>query len=171
MTRARLAYSKYKEYLEEQQKIKETVKKQRMQKQQQKEAEEQKKIADKKGIKQRRKNAKMLKKEEDGITTAEKEQRTILSSLGALLQEAEAKLSEAIKAGDLDKIAVAHGLLEIGRKRLTPATTDLSSLAEKRKACVAKMKRHLDQSDTVDSGCSSSAAKKANHQKDTSQQF
>jgi len=48
----------------------------------------------------------------------------------SLLQEVEAKLSEAIKAGDLDKTAVAHDLLEIGRKRLTQATTDLSSLAE-----------------------------------------
>ena len=57
----------------------------------------------------------MLRKEEADIKESEKDQSNILSSSGSLLQEAEAKLKEAIKAGDLDKIAVAHGLLEIGR--------------------------------------------------------
>ena len=106
----------------------------------------------------------MLRREEADIKESEKDQRNIRSSSGSLLQEAEAKLNEAIKADYLDKIAVANGLLEIGRKRLTQATTDLSNLAEKRKACAAKMKRHHDQSDTADSGCSSSAAKTAKHQ-------
>ena len=122
-----------------------------MQIQHQKEVEEQKKIADEKLNRQRRENAKVLRKEEADIKESEKEQCSILSSSGSLLQEAEAKLNEAIKAGDLDKIAVAHGLLEIGRKRLTQATTDLSNLAEKRKACAAKMKWHHNQSDTADS--------------------
>ena len=138
---------------------------------QQKEVEQQKKKANEKLNKQRWKNAEMLRKEEAvisaDITAAEKEQCNILSSSGSLLQEAEAKLNEAIEVGDLDKIAIAHGLLEISRKRLIQETTDLFNLAEKRKACVAKMKRHHDQSNTVDSRCSSSAARKAS----TSYQF
>ena len=84
-----------------------------------KEVEERKKIADEKLNRQRRENAQVLRKEEADIKESEKWKRNILSSSGSLLQEAEAKLNEAIKAGDLDKIAVMNDLLEISHKRLS----------------------------------------------------
>ena len=62
---------------------------------------------------------------------------------GVLLQEAEGKLSDAIKAGNMDQISVAHAI-EIARKRMSEATNELSTLAAKRKRCVDKRKRHVD---------------------------
>jgi len=59
------------------------------------------------------------------------------------LQEAEGNFSDAIKASNMDQISVAHAMLEIARKRMSEATTELSALAAKRKR-VDKKKRHVD---------------------------
>lgn len=76
---------------------------------------------------------------------------------------AEAQLHEAIKAGVLEMVDVRHGLLEIGRKLLFLATTGLSNLAENEVVC-SQDEATPDQSNTVDSGCSSLATKEAQHQ-------
>jgi hypothetical protein len=47
---------------------------------------------------------------EGAIGSSEKEQRNFLHSSGVLLKEAETKLSDSIKAGNMDQISVAHGL-------------------------------------------------------------
>jgi len=65
-----------------------------------------------------------------------------LKSSGKLLQEAESKLADAIKAGDIDAIGISHGLLEVARKRMDNATNELCSIAEKRRRTADKSK-HL----------------------------
>ena len=94
----------------------------------------------------RRLESEQLQKQEHEISVAETEQWKALSASGVLLQEAEGKLSDAIKAGNMDQISVAHAMLEIARKRMSEATTELSALAVKRKRCVDKKKRHVDSS-------------------------
>ena len=42
------------------------------------------------------------------------------------MKEAEAKLSDAIKAGNMDHISIAHGLLEVARRRMQDTTHGLS---------------------------------------------
>ena len=74
-----------------------------------------------------------------------------------MLKEAEAKLSDAIKAGSMDNISVAHGLLEVARKRMDTATDELPKLATKRNTCHDKQKRHL----SVMAGNGKSAHQKA----------
>jgi len=49
-----------------------------------------------------------LQIEEHEITVAETEKWKALSASGVLLQEAEGKLSDAIKAGNMDPISVAY---------------------------------------------------------------
>jgi len=90
----------------------------------------------------RRLESEQLQKHEHEISVAETEQRKALSASGVLLQEAEGKLSDAIKAGNMDQISVTHAMLEIALKRMSEATTELSALAEKRKRCVDKKKSH-----------------------------
>ena len=64
-----------------------------------------------------------MQKQEGDITVAETEQRKALSASGVLLQEAEGKLLDAIKAGNMDQIiSVAHAMIEIARKRMSEAT-------------------------------------------------
>jgi len=46
----------------------------------------------------------------------------------------------------MDQISVAHAMLEIARKRMSEATTELSALAAKRERCVDKKKCHVDSS-------------------------
>lgn len=150
MASARAAHSKYKEYLENEKQKKAQEKAKTVAQQMKKLAEDKKKADDAKRKEQERKDAEMLAKEEASISVAEQEQRNLLSSAGSLLKEAEAKLAEAIKAGDVDKTAVAHGLLEIARKRTYDATDELGKLSEKRKRCLQKRKRHLPSSDSGD---------------------
>jgi len=140
------AHSRYKEHLEEEQRNKEMMKKQLLEHKQRQLAEEQKKKEEEKKKELRRLETENLQKKEREITVAEMEQRKTLSASGVLLQEAEGKLSDAIKAGDMDQISVAHAMIEIARKRMNTATNELSTLANKRKVCVDKKKRHLDSS-------------------------
>lgn len=140
---ARSAYSRYKEFLEEEKK-KEEGKKERLIHEQQLEAEEQKKRQEKRKKEMQRQETDKLTKEEGEITAAEKEQHNLLSGSGALLKEAETKLAEAIRAGNMDNISIAHGLLEVARCRMNAATKTLSKMAEKRQVCLQKKKRHLD---------------------------
>jgi len=65
-----------------------------------------------------------------------------LKSAEVLLSEAESKLGEAIKQGDMDRVSVAHGLLEVARTRTANATKELRVIAEKRKKCAEKLKAH-----------------------------
>jgi hypothetical protein len=139
---ARAAHSKYKEYLEKEKEKQAREKRQRLEKKLKKLADEKKKMEDAKRSEQQRKDAQLLLKEETDITVAEKEQRNVIASAGSLLKEAETKLSDAIKAGDLDKISVAHGLLEIARKRTSEATDELGKLSDRGKRCLEKRKRH-----------------------------
>jgi len=61
-----------------------------------------------------------------------------------LLSEVESKLSDAIKQGDMDRVSVAHGLLEVARTRTANATKELCVVAEKRKKYDDKLKSHTD---------------------------
>ena len=110
------AYSKYIEFLEEEKKKEERKMKEMLICEQQLAAEEQKKGEERK------------KKE---IMVAMKEQHNLFSGSGALLKEAETELAEAIRAGNMDNISIAHGLLEVARHRINEATKTLSKLAEK----------------------------------------
>ena len=111
------AYSRYKEHLEEEQRNKEMMKKQLLERKQRQLAEEQKKKRRRKEEEKKnelkRLETEKLHKQEGEITVAETEQRKALSASGVLLQEAEGKLSDAIKAGNMDQISVAHAMIEI----------------------------------------------------------
>jgi hypothetical protein len=85
-----------------------------------------------------------FREEEKLVVKSEAEQRNLLSSSVTLLHEAEKKLSDAIKSGSLDSISIAHGLLEVARKRMDEANRELACLAKKRQTCQEKQKRHLD---------------------------
>lgn len=135
---ARASSSKYRDHLEEEKGRRQEQKKQKIEREQKNAAEKQKKREEEQKIEQKRKDAKQVLKEEGIILSAETEQRKMLSGSSALLQEAELKLSEAIKLKDIDKITVAQGLLEIGRKRMNEATSELAILAEKRRKLSSK---------------------------------
>src|SRR6218665_2449525 len=104
---------------------------------------EQKKREQKRKKEMQRQETDQLTKEGE-ITPAEKEQHNLLSGSGALLKEAEPKLAEASRASNMDNISIAHGLLEVARRRMNEATQTLSKLVEKRQVCLQKKKRHLD---------------------------
>lgn len=70
-----------------------------------------------------------FREEEKLVVKSEAEQRNLLSSSVTLLHEAEKKLSDAIKSGSLDSISIAHGLLEVARKRMDEANRELACLA------------------------------------------
>lgn len=44
----------------------------------------------------------------------------------------------------MDQVSVAHGLLEIARKRTATATTELRVVAQKRQKCADKLKLQTD---------------------------
>ena len=90
---------------------------------------------------QNAKDRKALELQEIELQTSEKEQHNLLKSGGLLLHEAESKLHEAIKTGDMDRISIAHGLLEVARKRMESATNKLCGVASKRKTAADKLKR------------------------------
>jgi len=77
-------------------------------------------------------NANLKKKEaRDKFYTLQKqtEQSNSLKAAEGLLVDAEKRLSEAIKAGDMCQVSVASGLLEVGRKRVAAANIELTSIA------------------------------------------
>ena len=100
--------------------------------------------------------------------TAEKEQHNAILRSNAILKEAEEKLSVAVKAGNLDEIAIAHGLLEIGRKRISEATTELAKLAVRREKCNAKKKRQLKEASGHDKGQIKSATERSKDKQQSS---
>ena len=61
------------------------------------------------------------------LLATEKEQHNILKSSGKLLQVAESKLADAIKAGDIDAIGISHGLLEVAHKQMDNATNEFGN--------------------------------------------
>jgi len=79
----------------------------------------------------------MLQKQLDQKHT---EQGNSLKAAEDLLVDAEKRLSEAIKTGDMCQVSVASGLLEVGRKRVAAANMELTSIADNRK----KMKNDDD---------------------------
>jgi len=89
-------------------------------------------------------------KDEEDMLTAESKQRIILQGSGNLLKEAESRLSEAILLADMDKISIAHGLLEVARQRMDSATTSLADIAVKRKACFDKKKSERNGESSAD---------------------
>jgi hypothetical protein len=139
---ARASYVLYKKQLEEDRKNEEVMKREKLAVKQRKELEEAQKREVEKVKEAKRKTLEMLTKQESDINVAEKEQRNILRGSGKLLEEAEGKLKDAIKAGNIDQISVAHGLLEVARKRMDLATGELSTLAAKRKTCSQKIRSH-----------------------------
>jgi hypothetical protein len=113
-----------------------------------------------------RKTAEKLHEEQAAITKAEHQQHSLLSSSNVVLHEAEAKLSSAIKMGNVDQIAIAHGLLEVANKRVTEVTSELSKLAEKRETCLSKLKRHsLCESTVEDKQCKKAKLDELCHKK------
>lgn len=140
---ARSAHTKYKQHLEEKKRLEESHRQKQRESKLRMEAEEQKKREHEQLMETQRKELDHLHKQHSEISSSEKEQRNLLHGAGALLKEAEEKLSDAIKAGNMDQISVAHGLLEVARKRMDSATDELSKLAAKRKTCNDKQKRQL----------------------------
>lgn len=136
---ARSAHAKYKQHLEEQKRLEEITRQIKIADKLRIDAEEQKK----KEHEQSKKDLDELQKRQSVISSEEKEQRNLIHGAGVLLKEAEAKLSDAIKIGNMDQISVAHGLIEVARKRMDSATEELAKLAAKRKNCIDKQKRHL----------------------------
>jgi hypothetical protein len=65
-----------------------------------------------------------IRKPETELHSIEKEQHNILKSAEVLLSEAEIKLVDTIKQGDIDRVSVAHGLLEVARKHTANATKE-----------------------------------------------
>lgn len=61
------------------------------------------------------------------------EQGNILTAAEGLLADAEKKLSDAIKAGDMCQVSIASGLLEVGRKRIAETNRTLNEIADRRK--------------------------------------
>ena len=146
---ARSAYGKFKEFEEEK-------KRKALEEKRQHEIEKQKHAAQKEAEEaaarkkeQNAKDKKLLELREIELQTTEKEQHNLLKSGSVLLHEAESKLQEAIKTGDMDRISIAHGLLEVARKRMESATTMLCGVAAKRKTVADKLKRSC--SETVSS--------------------
>jgi len=131
--KARTAYSKYKEFQEQSRKKAPEEKKAAELNQQQREEERKRKQEEAARVKLRSEEKEMLKKHETELQGKEKEQHNILKSSGALLHEAEEKLSTAIKSGNIDQIGISHGLLEVARKRMDSATAELCSIAQTRK--------------------------------------
>jgi len=119
--------------MEEQQKFKDQRKQKLAEAKKRVAAEERKKQEDKKFKESHRKDVDKLRKEEGEISLSEKEQRHLLHGSGVLLQETDYTLSESIKAGNIDHISVAYGLLEVERKRMDSTTIELAKLASKRK--------------------------------------
>jgi 5-methylthioribose kinase len=92
-------------------------------------AEAEKKKEELKKREEVKKELNKLREEEKLVVKSEAEQRNLLSSSVTLLHEAEKKLSDAIKSGSLDSISIAHGLLEVARKRMDEANRELACLA------------------------------------------
>jgi len=154
---AQSAFAKYKQHLEEKKRLEESQKQQQRQEKLRVEDEEQKKREHEQLMESKRKELDQLHKQQAEISLSEKKQHNLLHGAGVLLKEAEAKLSGAIKAGNMDNISVAHGLLEVARERMDTATDELSKLATKQNTCHDKQKRHL----SVMTGNGKSAHKKA----------
>jgi len=85
-----------------------------------------------------------IREQETKLLTIEKEQHNVLKSAQVLICDSESKLADAIKHGDMDQVSVAHGLLEIARKRTATATTELRVVAQKRQKCADKLKLQTD---------------------------
>jgi hypothetical protein len=83
-----------------------------------------------------------LQEERERITKAKQQQRSFLSTSNALLHEAEANLSAALKKRDMDQIGISRALLEVANKRMTDVASELSKLSETGSACLSKLKRH-----------------------------
>jgi hypothetical protein len=130
---ARSAYSVYKDHLE---KKKAEIEMKRRAIQQQRDellAEETKKReaeeVERKKKRDKEKRRQLLKE----IEMKQSEQRNVLKAAEGLLADAEKKLSDAIKCGDMCKVSIASGLLEVGRKRIAQANKELSTIAENKK--------------------------------------
>src|SRR6266516_2354018 len=54
-----------------------------------------------------------IRQQEIVLISTEKAQHNILKSAEVLLSEAESKLGDAVKRGYVDRVSVAHGLLEV----------------------------------------------------------
>jgi hypothetical protein len=50
----------------------------------------------------------------------------------------------------MDKISIAHGVLEVARQRMDSATTSLADIAVKRKACFDKKKSERNSESSAD---------------------
>ena len=130
---ARSAYSVYKEHLEKQ-RAEEASKRMAAKQEHDKRMEEQRLEKNAERMNQEKKEAKnklvQLHKELDIKQT---EQNNALKAAEGILVDAEKRLSEAVKAGDMCLVSVASGLLEVGRKRVAEANRELTSIAATRK--------------------------------------
>lgn len=130
---ARSAYSVYKEHLEKQ-RVAEASKRMLANQARDKRMEDERLKKNAERMDQEKKEAKkkfvQLQKELDVKQT---EQNNALKAAEGILVDAEKRLSEAVKAGDMCRVSVASGLLEVGRKRVAEANRELSSIADSRK--------------------------------------
>ena len=85
-----------------------------------------------------------IREQEIKLLTIEKEQHNVLKSAQVLICDSESKLADAIKHDDMDQVSVAHGLLEIARKRTATATTELRVVAQKRQKCADTVKPRIE---------------------------
>ena len=61
------------------------------------------------------------------------EQRNVLKAAEGLLADAEKKMSDATKDGDMCQVSMALGLLEVRRKRIAEAHKELTEIADRSK--------------------------------------
>jgi hypothetical protein len=66
-----------------------------------------------------------------------------------LLTEAESKLADAIKQSYMDRVSIAHGLLEVARTRTATATKELGIIAGKRKKSSEGLKAQTDRASKI----------------------
>ena len=157
LQRTRLAHSKYKKA--EEKRRQEELEMKRKSEQAQKQADEEIAKEQERLLKQaaHKKDQEEIRKQEIALLSSEKEQHNILKSAEGLLSEAESKLGEAINQGDMGRVSVAHGLLEVARTRTANATNKVRVIAEKRKKCAEKLKAHSN------TDCQVATAKKSKH--------
>ena len=131
LQRARGAYRKYKEA--EEKKLQEELEMKRKSELVQKQAEEKVAEENERTLKQaaHKKTQEEIRQQEIVLISTEKAQHNILKSAEVLLSEAESKLGDAIKQGDVDRVSVAHGLLEVARIRTANTTKELRVISEK----------------------------------------
>ena len=129
----RSAYSTYKDHMDKKKAENEFKRKAKEQAHEQLIEEERLKLETEKAKLQKTEAKDKFCKLQKQLDQKQTEQSNSLKAAEGLLVDAEKRLSEAIKAGDMCQVSVASGLLEVGRKRVAAANRELTSIADNRK--------------------------------------